>query len=203
LDSKIQNERKRAELGWYRYGSREEARELVEEKNGDEAGLGEEWNEKWILENGKGLVKISCERFPNQQMNSKWCGDRLLELIKEAEVSRLTVWEGNGGSLLGRNQAEVRYVLPFFLILRTQLQKSTLLLFHWIQELIFRDKRRGTHSQELLVWERRISQRSGYRIRNIQTHVSLVKKTINLTTEPIYTRALEANFSKRKLQQST
>ena len=84
LDSKIKNERKRAQLGWYK----EKSRDLARDHNENEGeGEGEEWNEKKILEKGQGLIKISCERFPNREQNSKWCGDRLMELIKEAKVS--------------------------------------------------------------------------------------------------------------------
>ncbi|KAJ1020148.1 hypothetical protein NDA16_004428 [Ustilago loliicola] len=38
------------------------------------------------LEQGKGEIKISCELFPNERQNMKWCSDTLDALVKEANV---------------------------------------------------------------------------------------------------------------------
>jgi small subunit ribosomal protein S35 len=37
----------------------------------------------------EGYIKISCELFPETQMNLKWCMDALRRLVKEANVSPL------------------------------------------------------------------------------------------------------------------
>jgi small subunit ribosomal protein S35 len=34
----------------------------------------------------KDTVKISCERFPSQKMNEKWCSDTIVKLLAESEV---------------------------------------------------------------------------------------------------------------------
>jgi Mitochondrial ribosomal subunit protein len=34
----------------------------------------------------EGYIKISCELFPETQMNLKWCMDALRRLVKEANV---------------------------------------------------------------------------------------------------------------------
>lgn len=33
-----------------------------------------------------GFIKISCEQFPEGQMNLKWCMDTLRRLVKESNV---------------------------------------------------------------------------------------------------------------------
>lgn len=40
-----------------------------------------------VLEEGIGRIKISCERFPEERMNLKWCSDTIDKLIEEANVS--------------------------------------------------------------------------------------------------------------------
>lgn len=85
-ESKIRNEKARAKLGWHGDNIRDAARELSGTATSTEAS--EEWDVKSILKNGQGSIKISCERFPNREQNIKWCGDRLMDLIKEAKVSR-------------------------------------------------------------------------------------------------------------------
>lgn len=35
---------------------------------------------------GEGVIKISCELFPNERQNMKWCSDTLDALVKEANV---------------------------------------------------------------------------------------------------------------------
>lgn len=56
--------------------------------------LGEEFNypdveslERAALEKGIGRIKMSCERFPEERMNLKWCSDTIDKLIEEANVS--------------------------------------------------------------------------------------------------------------------
>jgi small subunit ribosomal protein S35 len=55
---------------------------------------GEEFNypdteslEEAVLKYGIGQIKISCERFPEERMNLKWCSDTIDKLIEEANVS--------------------------------------------------------------------------------------------------------------------
>lgn len=43
-----------------------------------------ELERKVLDDGGLGVVKISCERFPNSQMNLKWCSDAVDNLIAEA-----------------------------------------------------------------------------------------------------------------------
>lgn len=38
-----------------------------------------------------GTIKISCDMFPTQLMNSKWCSDALDRLVAEAEVSNCPI----------------------------------------------------------------------------------------------------------------
>ena len=38
------------------------------------------------LEQGKGEIKISCELFPNERQNMKWCSDTFDALVREANV---------------------------------------------------------------------------------------------------------------------
>jgi small subunit ribosomal protein S35 len=44
--------------------------------------------EQAVLEKGLGRIKISCERYPEERMNLKWCSDTIDKLIEEANVSR-------------------------------------------------------------------------------------------------------------------
>ena len=48
--------------------------------------------EKAALEKGVGQIKISCERFPEERMNLKWCSDTIDKLIEEANVSVLRIF---------------------------------------------------------------------------------------------------------------
>lgn len=43
--------------------------------------------EKEAIEKGVGRIKISCERYPEERMNLKWCSDTIDKLIEEANVS--------------------------------------------------------------------------------------------------------------------
>lgn len=43
--------------------------------------------EKQALDEGLGSVKISCERFPDQRQNFKWCSDTMDKLIEEANTN--------------------------------------------------------------------------------------------------------------------
>ena len=43
--------------------------------------------EKAAIGEGVGRIKISCERYPEERMNLKWCSDTIDKLIEEANVS--------------------------------------------------------------------------------------------------------------------
>lgn len=43
--------------------------------------------EQRALDQGTGSIKISCERFPEERQNLKWCSDAMDKLIIEANVS--------------------------------------------------------------------------------------------------------------------
>lgn len=47
--------------------------------------------ERQALEEGLGRIRISCERYPEERMNLKWCSDTIDKLIEEANVSGLLV----------------------------------------------------------------------------------------------------------------
>jgi small subunit ribosomal protein S35 len=40
--------------------------------------------EKLALASGVGTIKISCERFPHERMNIKWCSDTVDKMLREA-----------------------------------------------------------------------------------------------------------------------
>lgn len=42
--------------------------------------------ERIALDTGVGSIKISCELFPNERMNIKWCSDAVDKLIEEANT---------------------------------------------------------------------------------------------------------------------
>jgi small subunit ribosomal protein S35 len=48
--------------------------------------------EKVAIEKGVGQIKISCERYPEERMNLKWCSDTIDKLIEEANVSQKLLW---------------------------------------------------------------------------------------------------------------
>ncbi|UZJ51556.1 hypothetical protein CBS101457_000876 [Exobasidium rhododendri] len=76
--------------------------------------------EKAVLERGLGRIKISCERYPEERMNLKWCSDTIDKLIEEAntepekmqdvplDVRHLTVKEAKRGGFDRRKAASIR-----------------------------------------------------------------------------------------------
>jgi small subunit ribosomal protein S35 len=45
----------------------------------------------------RGEIKISCEKFPTERQNMKWCSDVFDEMIKEAQVSKAVMVEDRDG----------------------------------------------------------------------------------------------------------
>lgn len=44
-------------------------------------------DETQVLKQGQGWIKISCETFPLERQNMKWCSDVFDQMIEEANVS--------------------------------------------------------------------------------------------------------------------
>ncbi len=78
-----EQEQERAEEGKAEEAEKEQTA-LSQRQPGQEVAIP---GEEELLKNGQGWIKISCERFPLERQNMKWCSDTLDKLIREANVS--------------------------------------------------------------------------------------------------------------------